>query len=215
MIEHTLRITEIFYSLQGESSTVGLPTVFVRLTGCPLRCQYCDTAYAFNGGQLLSISTILTKIASFHPKYVCVTGGEPLAQPKCLNLLTALSDEQYHVSLETSGARDIAPVDARTMIVMDLKTPASGESDKNLWSNLKHLKKTDQIKFVLCDRADYDWAVAMLHQHQLDQLSHVLFSPSWQQLDPSTLADWIIQDNLPVRFQLQLHKILWQDTPGK
>ncbi len=209
-----LRITEIFHSLQGESLTVGLPTVFIRLTGCPLRCQYCDTAYAFSGGKLTAISTILTQIETYNCKQICVTGGEPLAQPTCFTLLTALCDAGYQVSLETSGARDIALVDTRVMIVMDLKTPDSDEENKNLWSNLKHLKNSDQIKFVLCSRNDYDWACRMIKEYRLATICQLLFSPSWNQLNPTLLANWILKDNLAVRFQLQLHKILWNDAPG-
>lgn len=209
-----LRITELFHSLQGESVTVGLPTVFVRLTGCPLRCQYCDTAYAFSGGELMQLDDILTQVASYGCKHVCVTGGEPLAQPACINLLTQLCDQGYLVSIETSGARDIAAIDERVMIVMDLKTPDSLEADKNLLSNLEHLKPTDQIKFVLCSRADYDWACAMINEYALAQRVQILFSPSWNQLNPTDLANWIIEDKIPVRFQLQLHKILWNDAPG-
>ncbi|CZF99876.1 TPA: 7-carboxy-7-deazaguanine synthase QueE [Legionella pneumophila] len=209
-----LRITEIFHSLQGESVTVGLPTVFVRLTGCPLRCQYCDTAYAFSGGEVVEIDDILNKVASYQCQHVCVTGGEPLAQPGCISLLSKLCDAGYSVSLETSGARDIASVDQRVMIVMDLKTPDSREADKNLLSNLSFLKPTDQIKFVLCSRTDYEWACSMLSEYQLAERVQLLFSPSWNQLNPTDLANWIIQDKLPVRFQLQLHKILWNDAPG-
>ncbi|CCD06139.1 TPA: 7-carboxy-7-deazaguanine synthase QueE [Legionella pneumophila] len=209
-----LRITEIFHSLQGESVTVGLPTVFVRLTGCPLRCQYCDTAYAFSGGEVVEIDDILNKVASYQCQHVCVTGGEPLAQPGCIPLLSKLCDAGYSVSLETSGARDIASVDQRVMIVMDLKTPDSREADKNLLSNLSFLKPTDQIKFVLCSRNDYEWACSMLSEYQLAERVQLLFSPSWNQLNPTVLANWIIQDKLPVRFQLQLHKILWNDAPG-
>ncbi|CCD09436.1 7-carboxy-7-deazaguanine synthase QueE [Legionella pneumophila] len=209
-----LRITEIFHSLQGESITVGLPTVFVRLTGCPLRCQYCDTAYAFSGGEVVEIDDILNKVASYQCQHVCVTGGEPLAQPGCIPLLSKLCDAGYSVSLETSGARDIASVDQRVMIVMDLKTPDSREADKNLLSNLSFLKPTDQIKFVLCSRTDYEWACSMLSEYQLAERVQLLFSPSWNQLNPTDLANWIIQDKLPVRFQLQLHKILWNDAPG-
>lgn len=214
-LQHTLRITEIFHSLQGESTTVGLPTVFVRLTGCPLRCQYCDTSYAFNGGNVIAITDIIATITSFGCQYVCVTGGEPLAQPGCLTLLTELCRQGFHVSLETSGARDIAGVDPKVMIVMDLKTPDSAECDKNLLSNIPHLKSTDQIKFVLCSRQDYEWACQMINEHELDKKTQVLFSPSWGQLNPTTLADWIIADRLPVRFQLQLHKVLWNDEPGR
>ncbi|HAT1971896.1 TPA: 7-carboxy-7-deazaguanine synthase QueE [Legionella pneumophila] len=209
-----LRITEIFHSLQGESVTVGLPTVFVRLTGCPLRCQYCDTAYAFSGGEVVEIDDILNKVASYQCQHVCVTGGEPLAQPGCIPLLSKLCDAGHLVSLETSGARDIASVDQRVMIVMDLKTPDSREADKNLLSNLNFLKRTDQIKFVLCSRNDYEWACSMLSEYQLAERVQLLFSPSWNQLNPTDLANWIIQDKLPVRFQLQLHKILWNDAPG-
>ncbi len=210
----SLRITEIFHSLQGESTTVGLPTVFVRLTGCPLRCQYCDTAYAFQGGQLIDLDTILKQVAGFNCRHVCITGGEPLAQPGCIELLKQLCDAGFIVSLETSGARNIVAVDKRVMIVMDLKTPDSGECDKNRFDNVPHLKTTDQIKFVLCSRSDYDWARNILTEHQLPTLTQVLFSPSWEQLNPTRLAEWIIQDQLPVRFQLQLHKILWNDAPG-
>jgi 7-carboxy-7-deazaguanine synthase len=210
----SLRITEIFHSLQGESTTVGLPTVFVRLTGCPLRCHYCDTAYAFNGGKMIAIDAILAQVADFGCQHVCVTGGEPLAQPGCIDLLKALCDAGHAVSIETSGARDIAEVDQRVMIVMDLKTPDSGECDKNKLSNLPYLKAGDQIKFVLCSREDYQWARAMITEHQLNTRTQLLFSPSWGQLNPTLLADWIIEDRLPVRFQLQLHKILWNDAPG-
>lgn len=213
-LQHSLRITEIFHSLQGESTTMGLPTVFVRLTGCPLRCQYCDTAYAFNGGALTPIDHILERVSSFECKHVCVTGGEPLAQPACVELLKQLCNKQFVVSLETSGARDITDVDPRVMIVMDLKTPDSGECEKNLLSNIPLLKQSDQIKFVLCSREDYQWACQMIKDHQLLKKTQVLFSPSWKQLNPTTLAEWIIQDRLAVRFQLQLHKILWDDTPG-
>jgi len=214
MKPNQLRITEIFHSLQGESVTVGLPTVFVRLTGCPLRCQYCDTAYAFSGGKMLPIDSILEQVASFGCQYVCVTGGEPLAQPECIQLLKRLCDAGYSVSLETSGARNIADVDPRVMIVMDLKTPDSKECEKNLWSNIPHLKQNDQIKFVICSREDYQWAKQVLSEHQLTARAQILFSPSFEQLNPTQLADWIIQDRLPVRFQLQLHKILWNDAPG-
>ncbi|RUR14309.1 7-carboxy-7-deazaguanine synthase QueE [Legionella septentrionalis] len=209
-----LRITEIFHSLQGESVTMGLPTVFVRLTGCPLRCQYCDTAYAFHGGQLRDISDILSDVAAFNCSHVCVTGGEPLAQPGCIDLLQQLCENGYHVSLETSGARDLAGVDPRVMIVMDLKTPDSGECEKNKYTNLSYLKATDQIKFVLCSREDYLWACAIISEYKLTKRVHILFSPSWGQLHPTELANWIIEDKLSVRFQLQLHKILWNDAPG-
>lgn len=211
----SLRITEIFYSLQGESRTIGLPTVFVRLTGCPLRCTYCDTEYAFHGGERCSIDDILTQVASYSPRYICVTGGEPLAQPECLTLLRALCDAGYEVSLETSGAMPVADVDPRVSKVVDLKTPASGEQHRNLMENLDHLGAKDQVKFVICDRDDYDWARFQVDQHRLpERVGEVLFSPSFEQLPARDLADWIIDDNLPVRFQLQLHKLLWQDAPG-
>ncbi|GAB3371151.1 7-carboxy-7-deazaguanine synthase QueE [Spongiibacter taiwanensis] len=212
---HSLRITEIFYSLQGESRTLGLPTVFVRLTGCPLRCQYCDTEYAFHGGERQSIADILTTVASYRPRYVCVTGGEPLAQPTCLELLSQLCDAGYEVSLETSGAVSLAGVDDRVSKVMDLKTPGSGEQHRNLMDNLALLGRNDQLKFVLCDRRDYDWARFEVESRGLSQqVGEVLFSPSFGQLDATALADWIVEDNLPVRFQLQLHKLLWQDAAG-
>lgn len=214
MKENQLRITEIFHSLQGESVTVGLPTVFVRLTGCPLRCQYCDTAYAFTGGHLTSINEVIDRVASFTCQYVCITGGEPLAQKGCITLLQQLCDAGHSVSLETSGALSVADVDKRVMIVMDLKTPDSDESKKNMLSNLDHLKPSDQIKFVLCSREDYLWACQMITEHRLIERVLILFSPSYGQLDPTSLANWIIEDRLPVRFQLQLHKILWNDAPG-
>lgn len=214
VLSQRLRISEIFHSLQGESVTVGLPTVFIRLTGCPLRCQYCDTTYAFQGGEIMLIEHILQRTREYNCAYVCVTGGEPLAQPGCSHLLTALCDAGYQVSLETSGARSLAAVDPRVMIVMDLKTPGSQECDKNLFSNLAFIKPQDQIKFVLCNREDYDWACQIMHEYQLAEKTQVLFSPSWQELDPTLLADWIVKDALRVRFQLQLHKILWHDAPG-
>ncbi|MBB6342065.1 7-carboxy-7-deazaguanine synthase [Pseudomonas fluvialis] len=211
----TLRITEIFYSLQGETRTSGLPTVFVRLTGCPLRCQYCDTAYAFSGGELLELDSILERVASYKPRYVCVTGGEPLAQPNCLPLLERLCDAGYQVSLETSGALDVAGVDPRVSKVVDLKTPGSEEMGRNRYENIELLTSNDQVKFVICSREDYDWAVSKLIQYGLDQRAgEVLFSPSHQQVSARQLADWVIADNLPVRMQLQLHKILWNDEPG-
>ncbi|MGD8741924.1 MAG: 7-carboxy-7-deazaguanine synthase QueE [Granulosicoccaceae bacterium] len=209
-----LRISEIFYSLQGESRTVGLPTVFVRLTGCPLRCGYCDTTYAFQGGEWLELGTILEKVAAYSPRYVCVTGGEPLAQKACPELLTALCDAGYEVSLETSGARDVSEVDSRVVKVMDLKAPGSGEQDKNLYENIDELDSRDQIKFVLCDRNDYDWAVKQLKEYDLAARCEVLFSPVHGQLDARELAEWILADNLPVRMQVQLHKYLWGDQPG-
>jgi 7-carboxy-7-deazaguanine synthase len=215
MTDITLKITEIFYSLQGESSTVGLPTVFVRLTGCPLRCGYCDSAYAFYGGERLTLSEILEKVASYRPRYVCVTGGEPLAQRDCTQLLTQLCDAGYQVSLETSGALPLDDVDTRVIKVMDLKTPGSGEVNRNRWENLPLLQPQDQVKFVICHREDYEWARFKLDEHRLhERVGEVLFSPSFGQIEPVQLAEWIIADNLPVRFQLQLHKLLWNDTPG-
>ena len=209
-----LRITEIFYSLQGESRPAGLPTVFVRLTGCPLRCVYCDTAYAFHGGTPRQLEEVVQDVLNFGVPRVCVTGGEPLAQPACLQLLSQLSDRDLDVSLETSGALDLTRVDERVTIVMDLKTPASGELDRNLWSNLACLKDGDQIKFVICDRVDYEWARVQLEAHDLTGRFAVLFSPSWGQLEPRDLAEWILEDRLEVRCQVQLHKYLWGDAPG-
>lgn len=215
MQKDTLRLTEIFYSLQGEARTVGLPTVFVRLTGCPLRCQYCDTAYAFTGGEIHHLDAILEQVASYRPRHVCVTGGEPLAQPNCLKLLEQLCDAGYEVSLETSGALDVSGVDMRVSKVVDLKTPGSGEMGRNLYANIAHLTPNDQVKFVICSREDYDWAVSKLIEYRLDQRAgEVWFSPSHGQVVPRELAEWIVADNLPVRFQLQLHKILWNDEPG-
>jgi 7-carboxy-7-deazaguanine synthase len=209
-----LRITEIFHSIQGESTTIGLPTVFVRLTGCPLRCQYCDTAYAFSGGDLMALDDIIERVKSFNCKHICITGGEPLAQPGCIVLMNKLCDEGLMVSIETSGALDISTIDKRVMVVMDIKTPTSGENDKNRLSNLQHLKPSDQIKFVLCGRDDYDWARRLIQEHNMTSYCHILFSPSWDELNPTDLANWIVEDQLNVRFQLQLHKILWNDTPG-
>ena len=205
----TLRVSEIFHSLQGESTRVGLPTVFVRLTGCPLRCSWCDTEHAFSGGEALGLATILARVAAFNCPTVCVTGGEPLAQANCLPLLTALCDAGYSVSLETSGALDISDVDPRVARIVDLKAPESGECAKNRWENLARLRPTDEIKIVLASRADYDWAVAACHARRLFGSCTVLFSPVWDRLAPAELAQWILDDRLPVRFQLQLHKILW------
>lgn len=209
-----LRITEIFYSLQGESTRVGLPTVFIRLTGCPLRCTYCDTAYAFSGGQNMDIAAILQEVARYPVRYVTVTGGEPLAQKNCLPLLQALCDKGYEVSLETGGALDVSAVDARVMKVVDIKTPASGEVEKNLWSNMDKLESRDEIKFVLCDEADYVWAKQVLQERGLTDKCTVLFSPAQGQLSATNLADWVLRDHLPVRMQVQLHKILWGNVPG-
>ena len=210
----TLRITEIFYSLQGETRTVGLPTVFVRLTGCPLRCGYCDTAYAFSGGHLITLDDIIEQVKGFHPRYVTVSGGEPLAQKNCLSLLELLCDEGYEVSLETSGALPVADVDKRVVKVIDIKTPGSGEAHRNHMANFLHVLPQDQLKFVICHRADYTWSKDFILEHQLEGRAEILFSPSYQALSATDLANWIIQDNLPVRMQIQLHKYLWQDQPG-
>jgi len=215
-MQDTLRITEVFYSLQGETRTAGLPTVFVRLTGCPLRCQYCDSAYAFTGGTIRTLDSIMEQVAGFKPRYVCVTGGEPLAQPNAIPLIKQLCDAGYEVSVETSGALDISKVDTRASRVLDLKTPASEESHRNRYENIELLTPNDQVKFVICSRDDYDWAVSKLIQYGLDRrVSDVLFSPSKGQISGTELADWIVADNLPVRFQLQLHKLLWNDEPGR
>ncbi|MEW6513756.1 MAG: 7-carboxy-7-deazaguanine synthase QueE [Pseudomonadota bacterium] len=211
----SLRISEIFYSLQGESTRVGLPTVFIRLTGCPLRCTWCDTNYAFSGGETLTFETILARVAAFDCKTVCVTGGEPLAQAGCLALLTALCDAGYAVSLETSGALNISAVDPRVARIVDIKAPDSGEAGKNRWENLDVLRPTDELKFVLASREDYDWAKSALTGRHLAEKCPVLFSPVWDSLPPVQLADWILQDRLPVRFQLQLHKTLWGQERGR
>lgn len=210
-----LRVTEIFYSIQGEADSVGWPTVFVRLTGCPLRCQYCDTAYAFHGGEWWSFDAILEEVSRYRPDYVTVTGGEPLAQPNCLGLLTRLCDAGYRVSIETSGAVLIADIDARVVRVMDLKTPGSGESARNLYVNLAVLRAQDQVKFVICDRADYEWSKRKLEEFRLSERCQVLFSPSYAQLEVRALAEWILADRLPVRLQVQLHKYIWGDVPGR
>jgi len=210
-----LRITEIFHSLQGEARSVGLPTVFVRLTGCPLRCHYCDTAYAFSGGELMSLARIIERVNEFGCTRVCVTGGEPLAQPECLALLDRLCEQGVEVSLETSGAMSIAGVNERVSRVVDIKTPDSGEVHRNDWSNIARLTPHDQIKFVVCSRVDYDWARMKMDELQLAQrVSDVLFSPSYEQVEPLTLANWILEDRLPARLQIQLHKLLWHDAPG-
>jgi 7-carboxy-7-deazaguanine synthase len=213
--EGLLKITEIFHSLQGEALQAGLPTVFVRLTGCPLRCGYCDSEYAFYGGQWMHIDDILAEIRRHRTPYVCVTGGEPLAQKRCAELLKRLCDEGFDVSLETSGAVDITAADRRVSRVMDLKTPGSGEVQKNLWSNLDELTPHDQIKFVLCSRSDYEWARSQVRDRGLDTRCPVLFSPAWGVVEARELAEWILEDQLPVRLQLQLHKLLWGDVPGK
>lgn len=210
-----LRLTEVFLSLQGETRSIGWPTVFVRLTGCPLRCQYCDTAYAFHGGQWWDIDAILAEVASHGVRHVCVTGGEPLAQKRCIGLLQRLCAAGFEVSLETSGAIDIAEVDQRVSRVLDIKTPGSLEVHRNLWSNLPLLTPHDQVKFVICSRDDYDWSCGIVAEHRLNEVCDVLFSPSFSQIKPRDLADWIVTDRLPVRFQLQLHKILWNDEPGR
>ncbi|PCJ28614.1 MAG: 7-carboxy-7-deazaguanine synthase QueE [SAR86 cluster bacterium] len=212
----TLRITEIFHSLQGESRTVGLPTVFVRLTGCPLRCQYCDTAYAFDGGDVLPIDEIKAQIDSYDCDYVTITGGEPLGQPNCLKLMAILCDADYKVSLETSGALAIENVDKRVSIVMDLKTPGSSECDKNRYENIPHLKTSDQLKFVICDEKDYLWSKAKLDQYDLaNKVDEILFSPSFEQLKAADLAEWVLRDRLKVRMQLQLHKQIWGEEKGR
>jgi 7-carboxy-7-deazaguanine synthase len=210
-----LRVTEIFLSLQGEARCIGLPTIFVRLTGCPLRCTYCDTQYAFSGGEKMEIASILKRVAAFEVKHVCVTGGEPLAQADCLHLLTRLCDAGYRVSLETSGALDISSIDQRVERVIDLKTPGSGEVSQYLMANLDCLKAGDQIKFVINDQEDYEWSREVLKTHALEARCDILFSPAHGKQNPTQLAEWILQDRLNVRFQLQLHKLLWNDGPGR
>ena len=210
-----LKITEIFLSLQGEARDAGWPTVFVRLTGCPLRCQYCDTAYAFHGGEWRDIDAILAEVAGYGVRHVCVTGGEPLAQKRCITLLQRLCDAGYDVSLETSGAIDISDVDPRVSRVLDIKTPGSLEAARNRWENLPLLTAHDQVKFVICDRADFDWARDIVAEHRLAETCDVLFSPSYTQVAARELADWIVAERLPVRYQMQLHKLLWNDEPGR
>jgi len=210
----SLRITEIFHSLQGETSRVGLPTVFIRLTGCPLRCHYCDTAYAFTGGKNMTLQVIIDEVKRHSTRYVTVTGGEPMAQKNCLPLLRMLCDAGYQVSLETSGALDVSAVDKRVMKILDIKTPASGEVEKNLWSNLDFINTHDEIKFVICDEADYAWAKHTMLEKNMGTKCAVLFSPSQGQLSATFLADWILRDNLNVRMQLQMHKILWGNVAG-
>ena len=214
-LQARLRITEIFYSLQGEARNTGLPTVFIRLTGCPLRCQYCDTAYAFSGGHWMTLEDIIQETQAFNTQYVTVTGGEPLAQPDCHLLLSALCDAGFKVSLETSGALTLKDVDRRVNKIMDLKTPASGESDKNNWDNLQYLTNNDQIKFVICNEQDYFWSKTQLENYKLNQYCEVLFSPSHNEIIDARIADWILRDQLAVRYQVQLHKLLWGDEPGR
>lgn len=210
-----MKISEIFFSLQGETKSVGLPTIFIRLTGCPLRCGYCDTAYAFSGGTNYSVDEIIQNIAKYSTKYVTVTGGEPLAQKECITLLKRLCDLNYVVSLETSGALDIAEVDSRVIKILDIKTPGSLEVAKNKFDNLAHILPHDQIKFVICDRNDYEWSKKIIEQFKLTEKCDILFSPSYQQLQYADLADWILADQLPVRMQVQLHKVIWGDVRGK
>jgi 7-carboxy-7-deazaguanine synthase len=210
-----LKITEIFHSLQGEARDAGKPTVFIRLTGCPLRCVYCDSEYAFYGGEWMHFDQILETTASHQARHVCVTGGEPLAQKRCHELLEKLCEAGYQVSLETSGAIDVSQVDQRVSRVVDIKTPDSGEAERNLWANLECLTSHDQIKFVICSREDYDWSVAEIRSRGLEDKFEILFSPVWGKVDPTDLADWVLQDRLNVRMQLQLHKLLWGDEPGK
>ncbi|UPG85047.1 7-carboxy-7-deazaguanine synthase QueE [Luteibacter aegosomatis] len=213
-VRERLRITEIFHSVQGEADAIGWPTVFVRLTGCPLRCVWCDTEYSFHGGQWHDIDAIVAQVASYGARHVCVTGGEPLSQKRCLILLRKLCDAGHEVSLETSGAIDVGPVDPRVRKVMDLKAPDSGESARNLWSNLDHLLPHDQVKFVIASRGDFEWSRDVVREHALDTKAMVLFSPVWGKVGPRELAEWILDERLPVRFQLQLHKLLWNDAAG-
>lgn len=214
-LELTLKLSEIFFSLQGEASRVGLPTVFIRLTGCPLRCVWCDTSYAFSGGKVYTLAEILAEVQKYPMRQICVTGGEPLAQKHCLPLLSLLCDAGYEVSLETSGALDIAAVDPRVSRIMDLKAPDSGECERNLWTNVAHLQPRDELKIIIASRADYEWAKTQLANHDLAKRCPVLLSPAHHSQEPRQLAEWILADGLPVRFQLQLHKILWDNAQGK
>jgi len=211
----SLRITEIFFSIQGETSKVGLPTVFIRLTGCPLRCQYCDTSYAFYGGEVMLIEDIIHQVTKFNCKDVCVTGGEPLAQANSKKLLKDLADLDFQVSLETGGSISLKEVDERVKIIMDIKTPDSGEATKNRWENLELLKQTDELKIVICSREDYQWSKEIIEQYKISEKCPILFSPCAESIDPRDLAEWILTDQLPIRFQMQIHKILWDNQPGR
>ena len=211
----SLRITEIFFSIQGETSKVGLPTVFIRLTGCPLRCQYCDTSYAFYGGEVMLFEDIIHRVTKFNCKDVCVTGGEPLAQANSKNLLKDLVDLDFQVSLETGGSISLKEVDERVKIIMDIKTPDSGEATKNRWENLELLKQTDELKIVICSREDYQWSKEIIEQYKISEKCPILFSPCAESIDPRDLAEWILTDQLPIRFQMQIHKILWDNQPGR
>lgn len=213
--DHRLKITEIFFSLQGEALTVGIPTTFIRLTGCPLRCQYCDTEYAFSGGEWMGFDEILEQVAANQTSYITVTGGEPLAQKGSTDLMVMLCDAGYKVSLETSGALDVSGVDPRVVKVMDIKTPGSGEEKRNRLENVEFIRAQDQVKFVICDEADYQWSRELLQRHKLNERCEVLFSPSFEQISATDLAEWILRDGLPVRLQMQLHKLLWGNQPGK
>ena len=211
----SLRITEIFFSIQGETSKIGLPTVFIRLTGCPLRCQYCDTSYAFYGGEVMLIEDIIHQVTKFNCKDVCVTGGEPLAQANSKKLLKDLADLDFQVSLETGGSISLKEVDERVKIIMDIKTPDSDESTKNRWENLELLKQTDELKIVICSREDYQWSKEIIEQYKISEKCPILFSPCAESIDPRDLAEWILTDQLPIRFQMQIHKILWNNQPGR
>jgi len=211
----SLRITEIFFSIQGETSKIGLPTVFIRLTGCPLRCQYCDTSYAFYGGEVMLIEDIIHQVTKFNCKDVCVTGGEPLAQANSKKLLKDLADLDFQVSLETGGSISLKEVDERVKIIMDIKTPDSGEATKNRWENLELLKQTDELKIVICSREDYQWSKEIIEQYKISEKCPILFSPCAESIDPRDLAEWILTDQLPIRFQMQIHKILWDNQPGR